>query len=219
MENNKHIIYKVQNDENGMVYIGATTNSIHQRKLDHVERANRGETSIFHEAIKTYGAGAFTWEQVDTVLSTDELARKEKIYIAQYNSKEFGYNMDSGGGFKKSVYQYNLDDGSLVATFDCLQDAGNVINATKQSISSACLSVNQMYKGYYWSYNHQEPFILNNDKRKKEIIQLDMTGKQLATYKSVADASRQTGISKTSLSRVCRGEREKTHGFVFKYKW
>ena len=103
----------------------------------------------------------------------------------------------------------------MVATFDCLQNAGNTVNASKQSISSACLSVNQIYRGYYWSYNH--PFEPNIDERKKEVVQLDVDGNMLATYVSVAEASRQTGISKTCINRVCRKERDKTHEFVFKY--
>ncbi len=50
------------------------------------------------------------------------------------------------------------------------------------------------------------------------MLQLDLEGNSIATYISVVEASRQTGISKTCLSRVCRGEREKTHGYIFRYK-
>ncbi|MFK5878505.1 MAG: GIY-YIG nuclease family protein [Flavobacteriaceae bacterium] len=215
---NKGIIYKAENMENGYVYIGTTTKSIEERKGEHIRKANKGNGHGFQEAIATYGKEAFRWEQIDTADSVNELAQKEKNYIYEYNSKENGYNSDSGGGFKKTVYQYNLKYGSLIATYDCLENAGNSVNATKQSISSACLSVNNTYKGFYWSYENKEPFKPDIDKRKKEIIQLDSGGVKIATYVSVAEASRQTGISKTSLSRVCRGEREKTHGFVFKYK-
>lgn len=212
------IIYSVLNKITDKYYIGATGNSMRQRAMDHIERAKRGEGNEFQVALSTYNPEVFTWEQIDTASSIDELAQLEKQYIAEFDSKENGYNMDQGGGVKKSVYQYNLDDGSLVATFDCLQNAGNVVNATKQSISRACLSVNKTYAEFYWSYEYIDPFIPETDKRKKEIIQLDVDGNLIAAYVSVAEASRQIGISKTSISRVCRKEREKTHGFVFKYK-
>ena len=75
---NKGVIYKVTNKETGEVYIGATTNSIHQRKLDHTERSNRGKQGYFHEAIATHGSEAFNWEQIDTANSTDELAKRKK---------------------------------------------------------------------------------------------------------------------------------------------
>src|SRR5690606_36495363 len=107
--------------------------------LDHQERAKRGEFNKFHEAISTYGAEAFNWDQIDTANSKDELAQKEKQYVLEYNSKKDGYNSDSGGGFKKTVYQYQLKDGSLVNKYSNLSEAGKAINTTKQHISSACL--------------------------------------------------------------------------------
>src|SRR5690606_33348158 len=112
--------------------------SLEQRKLDHVERANRGENNKFHEAISTYGPDAFEWNQTDTANTTDELAQKEKEHIAKHDSKNQGYNSDAGGGFKKTVYQYSTTDGSLISSFDCLQSAANAVNANKTSIGNVC---------------------------------------------------------------------------------
>ncbi len=213
----KGIIYKVENTKNGLIYIGATTHSIHQRKLDHTERANREEQGKFYKAISTYGTDAFSWEQIDTANSIDELAQKEQSYIVEYNSKEKGYNSSIGGELKKTVYQYKLDDGGLVGKHDCLENASNAINATKQDISRACLSVNNTYGGYYWSYELKEPFEPSKDCRKKEVYQLSLQGYLLASFSSVSEASRQTGISKTCISRVCRGERKYSGGYIWKY--
>ena len=102
------LIYKVQNEITGQIYIGATTYELKQRKLDHLERAVRGDKGYFQEAIGTYGPEAFSWETIDTANNTDELAQKEKHYIYLYNSKEEGYNKDEGGGFQKTVYQYSF---------------------------------------------------------------------------------------------------------------
>ena len=211
------IIYKVVNKENGSIYIGATTSSVEQRKNDHINKTFNGERTKFYEAISTCGAEAFTWEQVDTASSINELAQKEKRYIFEYKAKDNGYNSDEGGGFKKTVYQYNLNDGSLVNSYECLTDACNAVNATKQSISETCLSVNQTYKGYYWSYEFKEPFIPKLDSRKKEVFQYSMDGKLIANYVSVAEASRQTTISKNCISRVCRWERNQSGGYIWRY--
>jgi group I intron endonuclease len=216
MKNNKfNIIYKVENKLTGEVYIGATKNSIHQRKLDHTERANRGEKGEFQEAIGTYGPEAFTWTQIDTASTTDELAQKEKAYVIQYDSKSNGYNSDAGGGIKKTTYQYSLD-GSLVNTYDCLQSAANAVSAGKTSIGNACTGQNKTCKGYVWSYSSTYPMNLT-DERRKTVIQMDLDGRILQKYKSVAEASKHTGISKTCISRCCRGEREKSGGFKWKY--
>ena len=211
------LIYKVQNEITGEIYIGATTYELKQRRLDHIERAVRGDKGHFQEAIGTYGSEAFSWETIDTATNTDELAQKEKYYIYQYNSKVEGYNKDEGGGFQKSVYQYSLDDGFLVDKYDCLNDAANAVNATKQHISRACLSVNNIYKNYYWSYLYIEPFKSKSDNRRKKVIQLSLDGEYLNEFNSVAQASRDTGVSKTCISRVCRGERENSGGFYWKY--
>lgn len=214
---NKYLVYKVFNEQTGQIYIGATTDSLHQRQLDHTERAFRGEPNKFHDAISTYGANAFSWEQVDTASSIDELAEKEKKYILEYKSKETGLNSDCGGGFKKTVYQYSTKDGSLVNTYDCLESAASAVSAYKNSIGNVCIGQNKTCKGYYWSYNYSVPFNPDKDLRKKQVVQYSLFGKQLAVYESVADASKQTGISKTCISRVCRKERDKSGGFIWKY--
>ena len=215
-KNKSHIVYKAQNEHTGEVYIGATTNSIHQRQLDHTERANRGEQGHFHEAIATYGPEAFTWTQIDTVNSVDELARKEKEYIIQYDSKDNGYNSDAGGGIKKTVYQYKIEDGSLVNTYDCLEQAASSVDASKTCVGNACRGQNKTCNGYIWSYSSTFPIGLK-DKRKKSVIQLDLDDNFMAEYKSVAEASRITGLSKTCISRCCRGERKKSGGYRWRY--
>jgi len=219
-KNKKHvgIIYTVKCKITGKFYIGATTDSIKQRKLDHQERSRRGEQNKFHDAISTFGVDAFNWTQTDTVNSTDELAQKEKEYITKFNSKLDGYNSDSGGGIKKTVYQYNTKDGSLVNLFDSLESAANAVNAYKTCIGNACIGQNKTCKGYYWSYNFSVPFNPNTDLRKKKVNQLSLSDKLIAVYESVAEASKATGISKSCISRVCRGEREKSSGFKWKYE-
>lgn len=216
-ENNNYIVYKAVNNLNNQAYIGATTNSIYKRKLDHIEKANRGESNKFHNAINTYGTDAFEWEQIDTTNSVDELAQKEKQYIIEYNTKDEGYNSDSGGGFKKTVYQYDLASGKLINAFECLESAAKEVNTTKQHISRACLSVNKVLGGHFWSYEYNESFKPEKDARKREVLQFTIEGNSIANYVSVAQASKSTGLSKTCISRCCRGERKQSGGFLWKY--
>ena len=61
-------------------------------------------------------------------------------------------------------------------------------------------------------------FISNEDVRKKQVVQLNIDGSIVAAYNSVSEASISTGLSKTSISRVCRGERVQTGGFKWEYK-
>lgn len=211
------IVYKVTNEENGDVYIGATTKSINERKKDHINKSNKNSLNKFHTAIKTFGEESFKWEQVDTANSNDELAKKEKTYIIKYDSKENGYNSDGGGGFKKTVYQYDIVDGKLLNKYDNLTDAGKVINVTKQDLSKVCLSVGKVCKGFYWSYDYKEPFEPNKDCRKKKVFKYSLDGTFLESYSSVSDASKSTGINKSCIAKACRGERKTSGGFIWKY--
>jgi len=210
------IIYKAENTLTGEIYIGATTKSLEERKQDHIQKANKKVGGYFQEAIGTYGPEAFTWEQIDTASTNNELAAKEIKYILENNAVEKGYNSDHGGGIKKSVYQYNLD-GSLNTTFDNLTTAADSVNVRKQDISRACWSVNHTLGGYLWSYDYKEPFVVEADNRKKQVIQYNLKGEELASYISASEASRKTGVSKTCITRCCRRERENSGGYIWKY--
>lgn len=211
------IIYKAENTQNGYVYVGATSKSTDVRKKDHLKKANNSSINKFHEAISTYGAEAFRWEQIDIAIDNDDLAQKEKEYILKYNSKEDGYNSDEGGGIQKTVYQYDIIDGKLLNKYPNLTDAGNAINVTKQDLSKVCLSVGKICKGYFWSYKHEEPFIPSIDSRKKVVQQLTLKGEFVKEFNSVSEAAKQTGCNKTSIAKVCRGERKSCGGFIWKY--
>jgi len=211
-----NIIYKAVNIITQEVYIGATTKTLEERIADHIQKANTNSGYNFQEAIGTYGPEAFTWEQIDTASNTDELASKEIKYISDYDSVQTGYNSDKGGGFKKTVYQYSLD-GSLVNSFEDLTSAASAINSTKKRISQACWNVSQTLGGFLWSYEHVETLKPKSDQRRKEVLQYNLDGKLLKQYSSVADASRKSGLSKTCIARCCRGERENSGGFLWKY--
>ncbi|TYA74238.1 NUMOD1 domain-containing DNA-binding protein [Seonamhaeicola marinus] len=212
------IIYTVECKITGQYYVGATTDSLHQRKLDHEERANRGETHFFAQAIATYGSDAFHWKQVDTAESLDELARKEVEYIEKLNANNGGFNANKGGGIKKTVFQYDANTGAMINHYNSLKEAAFAVGASKTSISNACLGQTKTCKGYYWSYELPEKFNPLKDLRKKVVEQFSLSGNLITVYKSVAEASRETGISKTCISRVCRNEREHSGGFIWRYK-
>lgn len=211
----KSIIYKVVNTVTNEVYIGATTKSLEDRKIDHYQKANKKVGSYFQEAIGTYGLEAFYWEQIDTAETSNELAEKESKYIYDYKSKEEGYNSDKGGGIKKLVYQYD-ENGILVGTFDGLKEVKEVLGLEKQRVSNSCIN-STMYNGNYWSYKLVEKLIPKKDSRLKSVNQFSLDGDLIDLYESASEASRITGISKTCITRCCRGERKQSRGFVWEY--
>lgn len=215
MENKNFIIYKAQNEVTGECYIGATTKSIEERKQDHLQKANSGHGQKFHDAISSTGASNFTWVQLDTASNPNELAEKETKYIYDFKAQEKGYNGDSGGGFQKLVYQYN-ENGILIETYNSLTEIKETLGIDKQRISSACLNAT-MYNGSFWSYRLLEKITPNTDKRIKVVIQYSLNREFITTFKSASEASRQTGISKSCITKCCRGERKTSGGFIWNY--
>lgn len=210
-------IYKVTNNIDHKIYIGATTKSIEERRKDHLKKSKKGKSYAFQNAIGTYGVDAFKWEQIDTATTTDELAKKEKEYILEYNSKEDGYNMSIGGELEKTVYQYDLTSGKLLNKYSNLTNAGAVIGLNKQDLSSVCLSVNKVCKGFYWTYDCVDKFIPLEDKRKKKVYQYNLQDEFIKEFNSVAEASKLTNCNKSSIGKVCRTERRTCGGFIWKY--
>ena len=92
----KGSVYKVTSPS-GKIYIGITITSLKERRRLHVKEANSGSRLPFHAAIRKYGADNMLWEIIDTAASWEELCELERKYIAEYDSKNSGYNMTLGG--------------------------------------------------------------------------------------------------------------------------
>ena len=215
MEIKNYIIYKAQNTLTGECYIGATTKSIEERKQDHLQKASSGSSLKFHYAISTTGADNFKWEQLDTASNTNELAEKETKYIYEFKAQEEGYNGDSGGGFQKLVYQYN-EDGILIETYNSLTEIKETLGIDKQRISNACLN-STMYDGSFWSYRLLEKIVAKTDLRIKAVNQYSLNQEFIENFKSASEASRLSGISKSCITKCCRGERKTSGGFIWNY--
>ena len=92
------IIYKVTNQENGKIYIGQTIQTLNERKNKHYYKARQEEyTTHFINALRKYPEEAFIWEIIDEAETQEALDKKEKYWIAYYNSVEEGYNTKDGG--------------------------------------------------------------------------------------------------------------------------
>lgn len=95
------IIYKAINNINGKIYIGQTVNTLEYRANQHLRETknNKKKNTYFHNAIQKYGFENFTFEEIDSANSLEELNEKEQYWISYYNStdKDIGYNLDSGG--------------------------------------------------------------------------------------------------------------------------
>ena len=102
------IIYKAVSTS-GKIYIGQTIRTLPHRKAAHAYRTKKGDRrNSFHVALLNEGFSSFTWEQIDTAESKEELNAKEKHWIAFYKSDDpaFGFNGTEGGIFYKPTFEH-----------------------------------------------------------------------------------------------------------------
>ena len=218
MEKISKIIYAVINTITGSKYIGATTKSLKERKRDHIQKAKKKVGSRFQESIASYPPEAFVWREIDTAETINELAEKEKQYIIKYNAQNLGYNRDRGGGFQKNIYQYDLETGEILSTFSTLLQAANSVGVDRKTISKACLGEIKNCKGFFWSYSLSDNFKPGEDRRNKKVFQFTLDGGYLRNFNSVAEASQNTGINRSSIAKCCRGEYKYAGDYYWNYQ-
>lgn len=198
------IIYRFENLTNGKVYIGQTTRSLHERTLEH-KRKTKG---LLGKAIRKYGLNNFNISIVYETECIDKLNLAESAWIIYEDClTPKGYNIVSGGGNTKGYVH---------------------TDNTRAKMSKA---KEGMYKG------NENPFF---GKRHSEETKAKMRGRVMSeenkaklkasarvvpvlnittgkSYKSIKEASEDTGILATNLSRVCRGGSKTAGGFQWKY--
>lgn len=209
------IIYLGYNQITDKRYIGATTGDLDKRIREHLDTGVSNNSTFFTSELLLYGLEKYLFEVIDTAETTDELAQKEIYYINKYNTFHDGYNSDRGGGFKKTIYQFEFDNPEPIATYQSLEEAGNSVNASPKTISNACLGTLKSAKGYLWSYIPECPTI--EDKRCKTVYHYTLQGFLINTFNSAREASRELDIPLSCITRCCRGERKQTHGYRFSY--
>ena len=101
------------------------------------------------------------------------------------------------------------------AICNTLGEFGGAVNASRKTISNACLGSLKSAKGFLWSYIPEYPEV--EDKRSKVVYQYNLDGLLLATFDSAIETSRQLNIGLSCITRCCRGERKQTSGFKFSY--
>lgn len=95
-DNRPSIVYLATNVLNGKRYIGMTRNTLARRQGQHIAQALRGacKFSIFHKAIRKYGAAAFRFEILAQCESYKAAAIEEIRLIAESRPE---YNLGMGG--------------------------------------------------------------------------------------------------------------------------
>lgn len=93
------LIYIITNKVNSKVYIGQTTQSLRQRKAEHLSRLEAGQRQHkLYLAMRKHGVENFEFSELCCVFDEKHLDEIEVQFIKEYNSYNRGYNSSEGGG-------------------------------------------------------------------------------------------------------------------------
>ncbi len=111
-----------------------------------------------------------------------------------------------------SVYQYDLT-GNLLNRYNSVTEAANKYNMATTNISKACLGEIKTAKGFIWRYEEvnftkEELIYINENKKRRKVIQYDKNKKYLNAFNSIAEAYRITNVDGSSISSCCKGKKK-----------
>lgn len=214
-------IYKITNQINGKVYIGLTTKKNPRTRLQQHLRYAKGskeERSYIHSAIAKYGEENFEFEVIESnIHDREELQQLEIDYITNYNSfGEGGYNRTTGGegGLREGrpIVQLDKDTGKFINEFPTIIYACNELDINYGTMMSHLNGVSKTTNGFIFEYKdlyeaEDYEFQPIEFKYSPRVVQLDKTtGKLLGRYSSFINASRATGVSVDTISRMVNGK-------------
>lgn len=181
-------IYKITNVINGKCYIGKTKHESVIRWRDHVNGYH--PSSLIHKAIVKYGVEKFSFEVIERNVQDSLLNELEVFYISKFNSKTpNGYNLTVGG------------------------DGGKGYKPTAETLAkmSACR------KGVPWTSLQREVLSkrkIGNNNAGKPIAMIDkITREVIQTFNSAVQASKETGIERSTIQKCAAGSRPSAGGF------
>lgn len=127
------IVYVVTHGSSHKQYVGITVQSLDRRWEYHLDQARAGyiknERSL-HAAIRKFGAGEFTIEQIDTGSSKGSLEAKERKWIKKLGTLvPHGFNISTGGTSGGSNSRSVTVDG---ITFSSVKAATEHLAQTRQ---------------------------------------------------------------------------------------
>lgn len=210
------IVYMHENKINHKKYIGITCQKPTQRW-----RGGKGyKIGVFKKAIDKYGWNNFEHKILYEKLSKEDACLKEIELIEKYKTTNpnYGYNLCEGGNLTLRYHHTKESKKKMSNSKKGMYDGKNNPMYGKNGILAP------MY-GKHLTEEHKRK-ISEAKKGKsnyhtktlyKAIDQYDLDGNYIKTWESISSIERELNIKSTHISRVCRGKRKTTGGYIFKY--
>jgi len=122
----------------------------------------------------------------------------------------------------KPVIQYSIK-GDYIADFYSVAEAARSVSVSHTSILNACNKVKSVntIANCIWRYKN-DPLKSEEHENiktaKTRVEQYSLNGEKLATFKSINEASRETGANHAGISQTCRGKAKTAGGYAWCYE-
>lgn len=127
---------------------------------------------------------------------------------------------------KRFVSQYELN-GKYVKTYDSIAEAANAIDGSAKQLYLCLRGEKKSLGGYIWRKGKNKDRLdtelyemLQRNKllnAKKIVSQYTKTGEYIKTYESIANAAKQTGISKATIGQAANRKLKSSGGFIWRF--
>lgn len=236
------IIYKITNKLNGKIYVGQTVRSMEERWTEHCKKTS--DCMAISHAIQKYGKENFTIECVCVANSIEELNKKEQEFIEEFNSmKPSGYNLTSGGlNFIRSEESNRKNSESQKG-----EKNHNFGKKAPLEVRAKMAASRRGEKNHFFGRHHSEETKrklaecrkkqkcprLGTKHSEESLKKMSESHKgQIAVnrraikcnengmiFASLSEASKQLGVSSSSICEVLKGKRKKCKhkGYTFSY--
>lgn len=219
-------IYLIRNKVNGKCYVGQTRQKKVESRWAYHKNPHVYNDGYFANAVRAHGWDSFE-TSVICEIPNEGLNDREILEIRERNTiAPNGYNLDGGGGVNKIVHDYTREK------MKQSQLGRKHPEEVKSKIGSAQIGeLNHMYGKVITEehrnklresvrksgYDHSK--IAEKDKPNKTAVdQYTVEGELVKTHESITKAAEVMGITRSAISRCCRGKSKTSGGFIWKYK-
>jgi len=205
-------LYKITNILNNKCYVGFTTLSVEQRFKTHIKNSKyKRNSQKLYNAMRKYGVNNFVVEQV---YCGDDALQREDEFIKKYKAE---YNMTEGG---------NRPPSQKGNTWEMSEETKIKLRKPKpprtpehtEKIASQLRGRKQpedlVRKRTEANVNPHRPY--GNTNRAKKYIVTYPDGTEQVVF-NIAEWARENSFTRSSICQVCKGMREQTKGFKFRY--
>ena len=228
------IIYGIENLVNDKLYVGQTRNELNKRVNEHkCLLRNNGHSNLYlQNSWNKYGENKFRFFILeDGFTCLEDLSEAEKFWIdvLSLTDSDQGYNLTYGGENNYTLPKEVKDKISNNHSKYWLGVTGkdhpsfNIKRSKefKEKLRRAnlgkVLSTNTRKK-ISNSLKNNINVKISREKQCKQVLQFDLDGNLIKEWRSISDISNKLNISRSCISRVCKGERNTSKGFKWRFK-